>query len=385
MRPERVFWGSGAVLAWAYAGFPAVAFLRSTLRPRPYAVATHAPSVAIVVAAHNEVETIERKLDNLASLDYPRDRLELIVASDGSTDGTDDVVRRRRAPRVRLLSLPRKGKAAAMNAAVATTRADVLVFTDANSMLRPDAVQALVRPLVDPDVGGVAGDQRYTGDRDTEGTAVGERDYWSFDRALKRAQSASGSIIGATGALYAVRRDLVAQIPDGVADDFYVSLAVVAQGARLVFEPAAIALEPVAPSAAQEFRRRTRVLTRGLRCIFVMRPLLNPRRHGFFAIQLLSQKVLLRVSVVPLGAIALTSTTLVRRGRVYQLAAAGQAVLFGLGLIGLAAPRSRLARRRVVALPAYFCLINAAQTAALWNLARRRTIDRWEPQRRVGS
>jgi cellulose synthase/poly-beta-1,6-N-acetylglucosamine synthase-like glycosyltransferase len=384
MRRERLFWASGALLAWAYAGFPALVLLRGALRPRPYAAAAHTPSVAVVVAAHNEIESIEHKIDNLASLDYPRERLEVIIASDGSTDGTDEAVRRRGAPHVRLLSLSRRGKAAALNAAVATISADVVVFTDANSMLRPDALQALMRPLADPDVGAVAGDQRYTGD-ETEGTAVGELDYWSLDRALKRAQSASGSIVGATGALYAVRRELVAPIPDGVPDDFYVSLAVVGRGARLVFEPEAVAHEPVAPSAAREFRRRTRVLTRGLRCMFVMRRLLNPRRHGFFAIQLLSQKLLLRVSVVPLGVIALTSATLVRRGRVYQIAAAGQAVLFGLGLIGLAAPRSRLARRRVVALPAYFCLINAAQTAALWNLARRRTVNRWEPQRRVGS
>ncbi len=381
MRPERLFWGSGALLAWAYAGFPALVLLRGALRPRQYAAATHTPSVAIVVAAHNEAETIERKLDNLASLDYPRERLEVIVASDGSTDGTEKAVRRCGAAGVRLLSLPRSGKATALNAAVAATSADVVVFTDANSMLQADAIRALVRPLADPDVGGVAGDQRYTRDGETEGTAVGERDYWSFDRALKRAQSASGSIVGATGALYAVRRELVAPIPDGVADDFYVSLAVVGRGARLVFEPEAVAHEPVAPSATREFRRRTRVLTRGLRCIFVMRRLLNPRRHGFFAIQLLSQKLLLRVSVVPLGAMTLTSIALVRQARIYRLAAAGQAVFFGLGLVGLAAPRSRLARRRLVALPAYFCLVNAAQTAALWNLARGRTVDRWEPQR----
>src|SRR5512133_203811 len=269
MRPERVFWGSGALLAWAYAGFPALVLLRGALLPRPYASAPHTPSLAIVVAAHNEVETIEQKIDNLASLDYPRERLEVIIASDGSTDGTDEVVRRRRASRVRLLSLPRNGKAAALNAAVATTSADVVVFTDANSMLRPDALRALVRPLADADVGGVAGDQRYTRDGETEGTAVGELDYWSLDRALKRAQSASGSIVGATGALYAVRRELVAPIPEGVPDDFYISLAVVGRGARLVFEAEAVAHEPVAPSAAGEFRRRARVLTRGLRCMLV--------------------------------------------------------------------------------------------------------------------
>ena len=383
MRPERLFWASGVLLAWAYAGFPALVLLRSALRPRPYAAAPHTPSVAIVVAAYNEVETIERKLQNLAALDYPPELLEVIVASDGSTDGTEEAIRRNGALPVRLLSLPRRGKAAALNAAVAATSSDVVVFTDANSMLRSDAVRALVRPLADHEIGGVAGDQRYTREGETDGAAIGERDYWSLDRTLKRAQSAAGSIVGATGALYAVRRELVAAIPDGVADDFYVSLAIVGRGARLVFEPDAVAYEPIAPSAAREFRRRTRILTRGLRCTFVMRRLLDPRRHGFFAIQLLSQKLLLRVSVVPLGAIALTSSRLLRRGRIYRLAAAGQAVVIALGLVGLAAPRSRVARRRAVALPAYFCLINAAQIVALWNLARRHRVDGWDPQRGV--
>jgi cellulose synthase/poly-beta-1,6-N-acetylglucosamine synthase-like glycosyltransferase len=378
---ERLFWGSGALLAWPYLGFPALVLLRGALRRRPFTIAEHTPSVAVVVAAHNEAQTIEAKLDNLMSLEYPSDRLQVVIASDGSTDGTDDAVRRRSGDGFKLLSFARSGKAAVLNAAVAAISADVLVFTDANSVLRPNAVHALVRPLADPEVGVVAGDQRYTRDGDAEGTAVGERDYWSFDRALKRAQSASGSIVGATGALYAVRRELFEPIPDGLTDDFYVSLAAVARGARLVFEPEAVAYEAAAPSAAREFRRRARVLTRGLRCVVVMRRLLNPRRYGFFAVQLLSQKLLMRVSVVPLGALAVTSATLLRRGRVYQVAAAAQAVLYGLGMLGLAAPRSRIAHRRSVALPAYFCLVNAAQAVALWNLARRQTVDRWEPQR----
>ena len=389
-----VFWAAAATIAYTYVAFPLLVIARGRLRPRPYRAGEITPSVSVVIAARNEVSAIGGRLENLLALDYPRDRFEVVIASDGSDDGTDDVVRGFLTHRVQLLSLPRRGKAFALNAAVASTSGDILVFSDANSRYAPDALRALVRPFVDERVGGVAGNQRYASQDETAsgdemaGIAAGERRYWGFDRMLKEAESRAGSTISATGAIYAIRRPLFRTVPEGVTDDFVTSTAVIAQGYRLVFAPDAIAFEPVASTGDVEFGRKVRIMTRGLRGVVVMRELLNPRRHGFYAVQLLSHKVLRRLMVFPLIAVAIATPWLWRRGWIYRCATIAQAGFYGAGAAGMAlaaADRSserRTERRsRVLTLPAYFCMVNLAALRAAWNLLRGHRIDRWEPAR----
>jgi len=258
---------------------------------------------------------------------------------------------------------------------------EILVFTDANSMFAPDALRALVAPFADDEIGGVAGDQRYQSDGDEAAVAGGERGYWSFDRALKQAESRGGNVISATGAIYAIRRSLFHPVPDGVTDDFATSTGVICQGRRLVFAPDAAAYEPVGASAEVEFGRKVRVMTRGLNGVLVRRELLNPRRHGFYALQLLSHKVLRRLMAVPLLVMAASGALLVRRSPLYLVVAAAQGAVLALGTVGLALGGRPLARRRALALPAYFCLVNLASLQAALNVVRRRSVDRWEPQR----
>ena len=303
-----------------------------------------------------------------------------MIVSDGSDDGTDDIVARYLDRGVELVPLPRVGKAAALNAAAARARGEILVFSDANSMFARDAVRALVAPFADPAVGGVAGNQCYAAGGDAT-TAAGERGYWSFDTALKRAESAAGNVISATGAIYAIRRDLFRPVPEGVTDDFVTSTRVIAQGYRLVFAQDAVATEPVGASAEVEFGRKVRVMTRGLRSVLVMRELLNPFRHGFYALQLLSHKVLRRLSVVPLLAIAVSSPFLWGSGLPYREATAAQALLYGLGGAGILFRRTAVGRWWPLAIPAFFCLVNVAALRALWNLVSGRRIERWEPER----
>jgi cellulose synthase/poly-beta-1,6-N-acetylglucosamine synthase-like glycosyltransferase len=376
------FWGAVAVIAYTYAGFPLLVLARAAVRPRSFRTDDVRPEISVVIAAHNEAAAIGQKIESVLAAAYPDGRREVIVASDGSDDGTEEVVRRYDTCGVRLLALPRVGKAAALNRAIAAATGEVLVFTDANSALEPGALIALVRPFADPAVGGVAGDQRYRGAGDEATVSGGERSYWSFDRLLKVAESRAGNAISATGALYAVRRNLVDEVPEGVTDDFAISTGVIAAGSRLVFAPDAVAWEPVAASGEVEFGRKVRVMTRGLRGVLVRRQLLDPRRHGFYAVQLLSHKVLRRLMVAPLLVLAVTSPALWRRGRLYRLATVGQACFYGAGAVGLVAGSS--ARRRggrLLALPAFFCLVNAASLKACWNLVTGRRIDRWEPHR----
>jgi cellulose synthase/poly-beta-1,6-N-acetylglucosamine synthase-like glycosyltransferase len=377
-----LFWLSSAVVVQTYVAFPLITLARARLRPQAVLAADVTPSISVLIAAHDEARSIGRKLESVIGLDYPPELVEIVVVSDGSTDGTPEAAAID--PRVRVLVLPRVGKAAALNEGIAATSGEVIVFTDANSRLAPDALRKLVRPFADPGVGGVAGDQRYEapdGAADGRGTADGERRYWSFDRVLKEAESAGGNVIGATGALYAVRRDLVEPVPAGVTDDFTTSTGVIEQGKRLVFAGDAAVFEPVAGSADAEFRRKVRVMTRGLQAVVHRRRLLDPRQHGFYAYQLVNHKVLRRLMGVPLLALLVASARSAPRGRMYQAALVGQLAVYGPGLVALARPEGRTARSRLGGVAGYFCLVNAAGLVAAWNVLSGRRIERWEPER----
>ncbi len=374
-----VFWASAATVAWTFAGFPLVAWLRARFAPRPYRTDPITPSVSIIVAAHNEAPVIEEKLRNLTSLDYPADCVEILVASDGSDDGTNETVRDFGDPRVRLLALERGGKATAVNTAAASAGGEILVFSDANSMFAPGALRALVAPFSDPSIGGVAGDQRYL--RPGAGTAEAEGRYWGFDRRLKAWESAAGNVISSTGAIHAVRRDLFRPVPAGLTDDFYISTGVIAARQRLVFAADAAAYEPAAESVEAEFARKLRVATRILRTEFVLRELMNPLHHGFYAIQFASHKPMRQLLGIPMLLVFASSAALWRSGPFYRLALVGQSTFYGLGALGLLRRGAPWARSRIVAVPAYFCLAYAAQLLALWNVISGRRIDAWRQQR----
>lgn len=376
-----LFWGALAIIAWTYAGFPAWLLARARTRPRPLRGddTWQAPGVSVIIAAHDEAASIGLKVRQVLDLDHEA-RIELIVASDGSTDETVAEARRSGGGRALVLDLPRLGKARALDAAIAESTGEILVFTDANSRLDHDALKHLLAPFADPTVGGVAGDQRYEPDH-AGGQAHGERGYWDLDRMLKRAESAAGNVISATGALYAVRRELVGPTAEGVTDDFYISTGVIERGFRLVFADGAIAWEPPARSSGLEYERKVRIMTRGLRGVIERRSLLDPRRSGAYALQLLSHKVLRRLVAVPLLVLFVSSVSSIGRGRLYQAAATGQAVLYGLGAVGLAAGKTPVGRSKILQLPAYFCLVNAAALRAAINVAQGRRIDRWDTRR----
>ncbi|HEY7443897.1 MAG TPA: glycosyltransferase family 2 protein [Vicinamibacterales bacterium] len=376
-----IFWGALGAIVYAYILFPLIVLVRGRLWARPFTQDDVTPRVTIVVAAHNEESSIGDKLRNLLSIDYPSDRLEIIIASDGSDDDTEHIVRQFEGTRVRLLALPRRGKAYAMNAAVAASSGDILVFSDANSMYAPGAVRALVRPFADATVGGVAGDQRYLADSSAAITADGERAYWDLDRMLKEAQSQAGNVTSATGAIYAIRRSLFSSVPEGVTDDFVTSTKVIAQGYRLVFAPAAVAFEPVARSGGVEFGRKVRVITRGFQSVVEMRMLLNPFRYGFYAIQLFSHKVVRRLVALPLLVLLVGSLMLWNDGPVYGAVALGQLLVYGCAALGLVLSRTRFGRTKILTLPFFFVAVNVAALIAALKLVVGQRVVMWDPQR----
>ncbi len=376
------FWAALCALGYTYFVMPVVILLRGVVSPRPLRLgSSRLPSVSLIIAAHNEEESIGQKVANVLASDYPPDLLELIVASDGSSDATVALARSAGGDRVMVLDGARTGKAGALNAAAEAASGLILAFSDANSFLAPTTLQSLVGPFADPHIGGVAGDQRYVDAPGEASVATGERGYWNLDRLIKVAESRSGSVVSATGSLYAIRREHFLPVPEGVTDDFTTSTAVLLQHKRLVFCPEAQVFEPVAASAGVEYGRKVRVMTRGLRAVALRRELLDPRRHGFYAVQLLWHKVLRRLMAVPLIVVAFAGPALWRRGRMYQAATIGQVVFYGAAGLGLASADSKRPIAKLVSLPAYFFLVNAASLHAMWNLLTGRRIDRWVPQR----
>ncbi len=379
-----LWWGALALLAYTYLLFPALVFVRGRLSHRPYYSADITPTISLIIAAYNEAGSIQARLENILALDYPPGRLEAIIVSDGSTDSTDALVQAYVGARIKLLALPRGGKVTALNAAVANSTGEILVFSDANTMYAPEALRALVRPFADPEVGGVAGDQHYLPQQSAGFSGAGEINYWNFDRQLKRSQSRAGNTISATGAIYAVRRSLYYPVPSGVIDDFVISTRVIAQGYRLVFTPEAVAYEPVAGSSVREFNRKVRNITIGFYGVLEMRALLNPRYYGFYALQLFSHKVLRRLMVFPLIGLLLISPWLWSHGLIYQAATVLQAGFYGLALMGWVLSNTRLGESKLFTFPSFFCMANLAALLATLNVLRGHRITSWNPQRAPG-
>lgn len=375
-----VFWAAAALLFYSYLGFPVLLSLRALIFRRPIRRGSDLPSVSVIIAAHNEATTIVDRLRNIFSLDYPREKLEVIVISDGSDDETEQLVTRFQSPErpVKLLALPRRGKNYALNAGVASAGGDILLFTDADTTMARDAMTLLVAPFGDPEVGGVGGDYCYP----KNGVELeGERSYWNYDRLVKLLESRSGSMTSATGQIYALRRNLFAPIPEGVTDDFYESVQAPFHHKRLIFEPKALAFGPIAPSAFIEFHRKIRNITNGLNGVLKMKRLLNPFEYGFYAIQLFSHKVLRRVMVFPLLALLLSSAALWHHSLLYRAAFALQLAFYSCGWIAFALRKRLPGFLKHLQLPFFFQMVNAAALVSVYKLFRKRQTDRWSPQR----
>ena len=381
MIPLAIFWTAVGLVLYTYAVFPALVLIRGRLFERSFEKSDHTPSVSVLIAAYNEEAHIGQRIENLLGQDYPQDRLQILIASDGSTDHTEEIVRGYADRGVQLIAGPRRGKSETLNAAVAHASGELLLFSDANTHFLPDAVRALVRPFADAGVGGVAGNQIYQRDADESLSADGEMAYWNFDRWMKDAQSRAGSITSATGAIYAIRRALYHPVPRYATDDFIISTGVIASGARLVFAADAVALEPVATSAGAEFARKVRYITQGLHAVRVMRGLLNPLRYGFYSLQLAWHKILRRVMVLPLLAVLAVSPWLWNHGVGYQLVVASQVGLYCAVAVGFALHRIRPVTWRIPTLAFYFFLVNAAALIAIVNNVRGRYVETWTPAR----
>jgi cellulose synthase/poly-beta-1,6-N-acetylglucosamine synthase-like glycosyltransferase len=361
-----VFWISAAVIFYSYAAYPALLALLAWWRAAPpVAKAPITPPVSLVIVAHNEQAALEAKLRNCLALDYPEGKLEIVVVSDGSTDRTAEIARSFASAGVRLIELPGPGgKPRALNAAIPTCRGEVLVLCDARQALAQDALRALVDNFADPSVGAVSGELHIA--PAASGTAAGEGvgAYWRYEKLIRRLQSRIGSTVGVTGALYAVRRELIRPLdPRLILDDVALPMDVVAAGRRVVFEPGARAYDQSTETPQQEYRRKVRTLAGNYQLVALRPWLLSPRRNPLL-FHFVSHK--LSRLLVPWCLVALlasSATLYVVDGAPYQrMALLGQACFYVMALLGWSLDGLKV-RTSLLSVPYAFLLLNLAAAA----------------------
>jgi cellulose synthase/poly-beta-1,6-N-acetylglucosamine synthase-like glycosyltransferase len=378
-----VFWIVVLLIVYAYVGYAAAVLLLSLFVHRPVrSDDAYEPDVTLLITAYNEERDIARKLEDCLRLDYPASKFEIIVASDGSTDDTDRIVNSfaARHDNVKLIRVEgRVGKTETQNQAVAQARGEVIVFSDATTEYRGDAIRKLVRNYADPDVGAVSGKYSY---RTLEKSAMGRSTivFWDYENLIKSRQTRIKTITGCCGCIYSVRKKAYVPLPGSVISDLVEPLKVIERGYRIVFETEAIAYETTTEKVKDEFRMRVRVITRGMNGILYVRRLLNPFKYPFVAFQLVSHKVLRWL--VPILLVILFGATLALVGRhwFYGLALGGQAAVYGLAGLGVVAERLGY-KLRVLALPLYFCVVNLAALVGMFNIIRGERKMVWETVR----
>jgi biofilm PGA synthesis N-glycosyltransferase PgaC len=358
---KLLFWLSFSLICFTHAGYPICLYLRARYWPRPVRRSRIFPRVTIVLAVHNEEKNLLRKLDNLAALDYPADRLEIVVVSDGSTDQTNKILGAWQDSSRRAVNLPKhQGKANALNHGIAEAHGEIICFTDARQTIVSDGLTNLIANFADPSVGCASG-ALMIGEYESAPSSDGVGLYWRLEKDIRNWEGLAGSTVGATGAFYAVRRDLLLPLPIGtILDDVYIPLQVARQDSRVVFDPEAIAWDDFTPSPKQEFRRKVRTLA-GNYQLLQLAPWLLTRANPL-RLQLVCHK-LLRL-LVPFALVGVLVSTFWLRHGMYDLALAIQIVLYALAI--LTALRTKLGvLTRLSNISLAFIVLNTAAAVAL--------------------
>jgi cellulose synthase/poly-beta-1,6-N-acetylglucosamine synthase-like glycosyltransferase len=371
------FWGSILLLGYAHLGYPLLIWAWSRLRPRPARGGRIEPRVTVLVVTHNEAARIGQRLANLLALEYPADRLQILLASDGSTDGTAEYAVRHARGRVEIVHYPgRRGKTAVLNAMLPRASGEIVILGDTRQRFAPDAIRTLVAPFADPTVGAASGELVLLGGDRSEAVGTGLGFYWRYEKLIRRSEGLVDSTIGVTGAIYAIRRDLVEPIPDDtILDDVVIPMRVVRRGYRVLFEPAARAYDRVSPTAVEEFRRKVRTIAGTFQLFARERWILNPFGNRVW-LQTVSHKGLRLLGPLLLGGalvanLALADEALYRATLVAQIA-------FYLAALGGWARRNGRWTHLALAAPYVFCLLNWATVVAFARFVSGRQRVTWD-------
>jgi cellulose synthase/poly-beta-1,6-N-acetylglucosamine synthase-like glycosyltransferase len=380
---QIIFWSAALLVAYVYVGYPALLGLIAVFKPRRrLADSSHIPFLSVLIAACNEEANIEAKLKQTMQLEYPADRLEILVLSDGSQDRTDEIVRGFPDPRVHLVRVAeRRGKTNAQNVGVKQAAGEILVFSDATTIYHPQALKHLAANYQDPGVGAVSGRYQYFDSKESSPTGLGTIAFWNYENMIKVWQSRLKTLTGCCGCIYSVRRSAYTDLAPDIISDLVQPLWVIQKGYRVLLEDRALAYEETTESTAEEFSMRVRVVTRGMRGLLSVPDLLKPWKYPWIAFQLFSHKVL-RWMVPVLLVLLLISSSVLMKQPYFRLFLALQLAFYGLALLQLLVPMHRW--WKPLGVPLYFCTLNAAAALGLIELLRGKKYVVWQPVRNRG-
>jgi cellulose synthase/poly-beta-1,6-N-acetylglucosamine synthase-like glycosyltransferase len=377
---QIVFWTCVSLLAYVYVGYPLLVFLVSRFLPRQVHRDLTDLKVTILITAFNEEAAIRQKLENTLEIDYPPGKLEIIVASDGSTDKTDEIVKEFTSSGVRLFRQEgRVGKTETQNNAVFEATGDIILFSDATTEYGKDVLSRVLPPFADETVGCVAGRLVYLNDESTN-VGKGAQNYWSYETFLKTAESRACSLIGASGCLYAVRREAYEPMYAEACSDFLICTILYRKGLRSVFAPDAVCYEYTNRHAGDELKMRVRVISQTFTDLWRNRDMLNPFRSGFYAIELVSHKLLRYAVPLILVTLLIANMLLAAASPFYLATLILQSSFYVLAFAGWLIERSGRPSG-LLAMPLYFTLANFASAVGFYKFLRGEKYARWEPIR----
>ena len=370
-------------IVYVYLGYPLLLCIVALFHRRRQCQPGPEPFISILIAAYNEENNIADKIRQTLDLDYPADKLEVLILSDCSTDRTDAIVRGLGDPRVRLLQMPvRRGKTHAQNVGMKAAKGEIVVFSDATTVYHPQALRYLICNYQEPTVGAVAGRNQYFDEMGNSPTGLGTVAFWGYETMIKTLQSRISTVSGASGCIYSIRKDVYTDLADDVISDLVQPLWVIQKGYRVVFEARAIAYEKTTYSVPEEFAMRVRVVTRAMRGLLSVPGLLNPTKYAWVSFQLISHKVLRwMVPFFLLGALALTAMLMFKEPARYFLWA--QTSFYGLAFLARVFPIHR--RWKLIGIPLYFCVLNTAALVSVFEVLRGRKYVVWETVRKTAA
>lgn len=370
-----LFWVVLLLIVYTYIGYPLMITLLQRVTICTVSKSSVHYPVSVVIAVHNGEDSIERRLQNLLLQDYPQELLEIIVVSDGSSDRTVECARMCVSDRITVVALEKNdGKATALNHAVAMAKGELIVFTDARQEFQPNAITNLVANFADSTVGCVSGELHFLEDPDSKIEAeMGA--YWKYEKFIRRSESASGSVVGATGCIYAIRRELYQPLPAGtILDDVLTPMNIARAGKRVLFEGQAVAYDIISKNVDQEWRRKVRTLAGNWQLLSLSPWLIVPWSNPLW-LRFVSHK-LLRL-LVPFGMVALLALGLLLSGQFYFWFTVIQLAFYLVALAGLLVPMAR--SLRLVSLCYFFMVMNAAAVAGFWKWATGGCATAWQP------
>lgn len=377
---QIIFWAGVGLLTYVYVGYPLIVYLVSLIRPRPVRSSVIEPSVTVLITAFNEEAALREKIENTLSIDYPSDKLEIMVASDGSTDGTDCIAREYAGRGVVLFRQEgRVGKTVTQNNAVSAAKGDVILFSDATTLYNDDVIRELVPAFADESVGCVAGRLIYV-DRSRTAVGAGARRYWNYETFIKTAESRACSLIGASGCLYAVRKAAYEPMYPEACSDFLICSMIYRNGLRSVFAPDAVCYEQTNRRSDDELKMRVRVISQTFTDLWRNRDMLNPVKSGFFAVELISHKLLRYAVPILLFAVLAANISVAQASMFYAFTFGLQACFYLMAAGGWLLERAGR-RPSLLAMPLYFVLANVASIVGFYHFLKGERYATWEPIR----